>query len=64
MHSRPPLVVDGGALLIRHGSGRLSFQVTIPPCIPIGTLATMQSGIIYTSDASSRLSNPTTIFVQ
>lgn len=46
-----------------NGSGRLSFNVTIPPSVPMGTLATMQSGMIYTLDGSTRLSNPTTIFV-
>ena len=47
-----------------NGSGRFSFPVTVPLGIPVGTLATMQSGMIYTSDGSTRLTNPTTIFVQ
>ena len=44
--------------------GSFNFDVIMPLVMPIGTLATMQSGMVYPSDGSARLSNPATVWVQ
>ena len=45
-------------------TGNFNFDVLMPLDMPIGTLATMQSGMVYLSDGSARLSNPATVWVQ